>query len=244
MVHSHTLNREGQMPRKPRFYLPGFPVHVVQRGNNRQSIFFDDSDYKVYIGWLKESLVKYDCILHAYVLMTNHVHLLVTPQEKESTGRMMQYIGRRYVSYINHEYKRSGTLWEGRYKSSLVQAESYLLACMRYIELNPVRAGIVKTASAYRWSSYHCNAMGQDEELITAHPLYLSLGRNKQSRIYAYQNLFKVHMADNITDQIRAAWQTGTPLGGDRFKAQIEKALNTKVGYARRGRPKRALQIE
>ena len=226
------------MPRKPRFYLPGIPVHVVQRGNNRQAIFFDDSDYSAYIGWLKESLAKYDCLLHAYVLMTNHVHLLVTPQEKESIGRMMQYIGQRYVPYINREYNRSGTLWEGRYKSSLVQEEPYLLACMRYIELNPVRANMVKTASDYRWSSYHCNALGQNEELVTAHQLYLSLGQGKKSRIQTYQSLFQEHMADNITDQIRAAWQTGTPLANDRFKEQIEKELNTKVGYTRRGRPK------
>ena len=150
----------------------------------------------------------------------------------------MQYIGRRYVPYINHQYHRSGTLWEGRYKSSLVQEEPYLLACMRYIELNPVRSDMVKTSVDYRWSSYHCNAMGQDEEMITAHQLYLALGRNKASRNQAYRNLFQVHMADNITGEIRVAWQTGTPLANDRFKEQIEKALNTKIGYARRGRPK------
>ena len=176
--------------------------------------------------------------------MTNHVHVLVTPQQKESISRMMQYIGRRYVPYINQQYNRSGTLWEGRYKSSLVQGEPYLLACMRYIELNPVRAGMVKTASEYRWSSYHCNALGQDEELVTGHPLYLSLGMDKQSRTQAYQSLFKAHMADNITDEIRAAWQTGTPLANDQFKEQIEKVLNTKVGYARRGRPKKSVSHE
>ena len=227
------------MPRKPRFFMPGIPVHIVQRGNNRQAIFFDDSDYCAYLAWVKESMAKYDCLLHAYVLMVNHVHLLVTPREKKSVSRMMQYIGRRYVPYINHQYNRSGTLWEGRYKSSLIQEEPYLLACMRYIELNPVRAGVVKTPMDYRWSSYHCNAMGQDDELITAHRLYLALGLDKASRNQAFRSLFLTHMADNITGEIRAAWQTGTPLVDERFKEQIEKALKTKIGYASRGRPKK-----
>ena len=227
------------MPRKPRFYLPGVPVHIVQRGNNRDAIFFDENDYSAYLGWLKEALKRYDCHLHAYVLMTNHVHLLVTPPAEESISRMVQYVGRKYVPYINHQYKRTGTLWEGRYKSSLIQEEPYLLACMRYIELNPVRAGMLITAYDYRWSSYHFNATGQDDELLTEHQLYLSLGIDKSSRRQAYRRLFMAHMADDVTEEIRAAWQTGTPLMNDRFKEQIEKVLNTKVGYAKRGRPKK-----
>lgn len=227
------------MPRKPRFYLPDVPVHIVQRGNNRDAIFFDENDYLAYLGWLKEALKRYDCQLHAYVLMTNHVHLLVTPHVKESISRMMQYVGRKYVPYINHQYNRTGTLWEGRYKSSLIQEEPYLLACMRYIELNPVRADMVKTASDYQWSSYHFNATGQADELLTEHQLYLSQGIDESSRCQAYRRLFMAHMADNITGEIRAAWQTGTPLMNDRFKEQIEKVLNTKVGYAKRGRPKK-----
>ncbi len=227
------------MPRKPRFYMPGVPVHIVQRGNNKEAIFLDDNDYTVYLDWLKEALQRYECQLHAYVLMTNHVHLLVTPSTKDSISRMMQYTGRRYVPYINHQYNRTGTLWEGRYKSSLVQDELYLLACMRYIELNPVRANMVKTASDYQWSSYHYNALGKNNELVTAHPLYLSLGKDKPSRNKAYRSLFATAMVDNHTEEIRAAWQTGTPLANDRFKAQIEKILNAKIGYARRGRPKK-----
>jgi putative transposase len=227
------------MPRKPRFYLPNIPVHVVQRGNNRQAIFFDDSDYLKYLEYLKESLEKYECHLHAYVLMTNHVHLLLTPGDKTSLSQMMQTVGRKYVPYINHQYQRSGTLWEGRYKSSLVQDDVYLLSCMRYIELNPVRAGMVTTASDYRWSSYHFNALGQTEALISAHPLYLALGKDEQERNQSYRCLFQIHMADNITKEIRAAWQTGTPLANTRFKDQIEQALKIKVGYAKRGRPKK-----
>ena len=203
--------------------------------------FFDENDYLAYLGWLKEALKWYDCQLHAYVLMTNHVHLLVTPHVKESISRLMQYVGRKYVPYINHQYNRTGTLWEGRYKSSLIQEEPYLLACMRYIELNPVRAGMVKTASDYQWSSYHFNAIGQEDELLTEHQLYLSLGIDESSRCQAYRGLFMVHMADNITGEIRAAWQTGTPLMNDRFKEQIEKVLNTKVGYAKRGRSKKGV---
>lgn len=225
------------MPRKPRFYLPGVPVHIVQRGNNRDPIFFDESDYTTYLGWLKEGLEKYHCQLHAYVLMTNHVHLLVTPITENSISRLVQYVGRRYVPYINHKYGRSGTLWEGRYKSSLVQEDSYLLACMRYIELNPVRAGMVKNAIEYPWSSYAFNAMGKPDALIEPHLIYHSLGINVNARMDAYGKLFLVHMADNITQEIRDAWQTGTPLANDRFKAEIERTLNKKVGYARRGRP-------
>ncbi|MCK4841423.1 MAG: transposase [Methylococcales bacterium] len=227
------------MPRKPRFYLPGVPVHIVQKGNNREAIFFEESDYSAYLGWLKDALKRYDCQLHAYVLMTNHVHLLVTPKAQESISRMMQYIGRRYVPYINHKYNRTGTLWEGRYKSSLVQEEPYLLACMRYIELNPVRANMVKEASAYQWSSYTFNALGRHDGLLTAHPLYLALGMDKTLVCQAYQQLFMAHMADNTTGEIRAAWQTGTPLANDRFKEKIERVLNTNVGYAKRGRPKK-----
>lgn len=227
-----------KLPRKPRFYLPDVPVHIVQRGNNRQAIFYDEKDYRVYLGWLKDALERYDCQLHAYVLMTNHVHLLVTPAAQDSISRMMQYIGRRYVPYINQEYGRSGTLWEGRYKSSLIQEEPYLLACMRYIELNPVRAGMVKKAVEYPWSSYHFNALQQENDLLTTHRIYNALGPDKASRRKAYQGLFRVHMADNLTQEIRAAWQTGTPLVNDRFKEQIEKALNKKIGFAKRGRPR------
>ena len=167
------------------------------------------------------------------------MHLLVSPDEKDSISKMMQYVGRRYVPYINHQYNRSGTLWEGRYKSSLIQEEPYLLACMRYIELNPVRANMVRNASEYRWSSYHFNAIGQDDELVSEHKIYLSLGSDMKARVHAYRSLFQAHMPDDVTKEIRDAWQSGTPLVNDRFKEQIEKSLKTKLGYARRGRPKK-----
>lgn len=229
------------MPRKPRFYIPDVPVHVVRRGNNREPIFFDVGDYQAYLGWLGESAERYGCFLHAYVLMTNHIHLFVTPKFETSISQMMQTIGRHYVPYINHNYNRSGTLWEGRYKSSLIQDDVYLLNCMRYIELNPVLAKLVKTAVAYRWSSYAANARGIKDSLITHHEIFLALGRTKQFRQDAYKALFKANMEKVTIDDIRAAWQTGTPLGNEQFREKIEQTLQVKVGQAKRGRPKKAL---
>lgn len=226
------------MPRKPRFYLAGVPVHVVQRGHSREPVFFEDGDYQAYLGWLKESAQRYECAVHAYVLMTNHVHLLVTPERKDSVTLMMQYIGRRYVPYVNATYGTSGTLWEGRYKASLVQDEHYLLTCMRYIELNPVRAGMVRSPAHYRWSSYRSNAAEQAQSFITPHAEYRALGRTAASRHAAYKALFNAHVDDpRELNEIRAAWQTGTPLGNDLFKEKIERKLKCKVGYSRRGRP-------
>ena len=225
------------MPRKPRFFLSGMPVHVVQRGNNRQAIFFEAGDYRAYHGWLKAAAQRYRCAVHAYVLMTNHVHLLITPQDARAVSRMMQYVGRRYVPYINHEYGRTGTLWEGRFKSSAVDSQAYLLTCMRYIELNPVRAGIVKAPGDYPWSSYAANAFGGRDELLTPHELYAALGADAEVRCEAYRALFREALEEEPLTQIRAAWQTGTPLGNDRFRADIERAVGRKVGYARRGRP-------
>ncbi|MDX8396554.1 MAG: transposase [Mariprofundaceae bacterium] len=229
------------MPRKSRFFVAGMPVHVVQRGNNRQPIFFDGGDYRLYLAWLKEAAEKYGCAVHAYVLMTNHVHLLVTAEDATGIGRMMQYIGRYYVQYVNHTYDRTGTLWEGRYKSSLIDADEYLLVCSRYIEMNPVRASMVKHPSEYEWSSYHANANGEVDVILKRHELYLSLGTTDDDRCEAYCDLFRGHIDDEVLSEIRASWQTGTPLGNDRFREKIEAVLEKKVGYSHRGRPKMAL---
>ncbi len=227
------------MPRKPRFYVPGMPVHLVQRGNNRQAIFFDVEDYQAYLGWLKEAAEKYSCQIHAYILMTNHVHLLVTPEQSDGISKMMQYIGRYYVPYINHTYCRSGTLWEGRYKASLIDEDSYLLTCMRYIEMNPVRANMVDHSADYTWSSYHANAEGKDDGLIMQHDLYLALGKNNEERHEHYLKLFKTHLDEGLMTGIRAAWHSGTPLGNNRFREEVEQVLNQKVGYDHQGRPKK-----
>jgi putative transposase len=227
------------MPRKPRFFVSGIPTHVVQRGNNRQAIFFAENDYRVYLDWIAEAARRWECAVHAYVLMTNHVHLLVTPQDREGISRLMQYVGRRYVPYINHAYGRTGTLWEGRFKSSLVQARSHLLACYRYIESNPIRAGMVEAAVDYAWSSYRGNALGEENPILSAHADYLALGRSDSERRRAYRALFATHLDQDTITQVRECLQTGTPLGNDRFRVQIEQALGRPVGFSRRGRPKK-----
>lgn len=226
------------MPRKRRFFLPDVPVHVVQRGNNRQAIFFDDNDYRVYLDWLGEAAAAHGCAIHAYVLMTNHLHLLMTPADGQAISATLQAIGRRFVPYINHCYGRTGTLWEGRFRASSVQDEGYMLVCYRYIELNPVRAGMVDLPAAYPWSSYRANALGDHSPLVSPHRAYLALGADGSERQAAYRDLFTGHIDPDMLSDVRACLQTGTPLGNDRFRLQIEQALGVKVGYSTRGRPK------
>jgi putative transposase len=218
-------------------YLPGVPSHVVQRGNNRDVCFYCDDDYQFYLECLKQAARKYGVSIHAYVLMTNHVHLLLTPAQTESISRAMQSIGRRYVQYINFTYRRSGTLWEGRHKASLVDAESYLLSCYRYIELNPVRAGMVEHPGDYRWSSYRHHAYDEKNALISDHELFRRLGLNAEERRHHYRMLFNVDLDKDLLHTIRTAANFSMPLGNDRFKAQIEQALGRSVGQARRGKP-------
>ncbi|MGB5833962.1 MAG: transposase [Thiohalocapsa sp.] len=171
-------------------------MHIVQRGHNPAACFFDDQDRLAYLGWLREALERERCRLHAYVLMTNHVHLLLTPQESIRVPQVLISVGRRYVQYINRAYGRTGTLWDGRYKSSLVQAESYLLVCQRSIELNPVRAGMVADPADYPWSSYRANALGESNALPAPHPQYLSLDRDELSGRAAYRDLFRSALAE------------------------------------------------
>ena len=227
------------MPRKRRFFLPDVPVHIVQRGNNRQAVFFDDNDYRVYLDWLGQAASDHDCSIHAYALMTNHIHLLMTPGEADAISAVLQALGRRFVPYINHSYRRTGTLWEGRFKASAVQEENYLLACYRYIELNPVRAAMVDKPENYPWSSYRANALGEPDPLLTLHGLYMGLGANLADCQNAYRSLFLSHLDSAMLRDVRSCLQTGTPLGNDRFRAQIEQVLGVKVGYSTRGRPKK-----
>jgi len=173
--------------------------------------------------------------------MTNHVHLLVTPETRDAISRTIQHVGRHYVTYVNSQYGRSGTLWEGRHKGSIISSEAYLLACSRYIELNPVRAGMVTAPEDYRWSSYRANAGGESCPLLRYHAIYMALGDSPESRQRAYRELFRAVLGPGQLDAIRSAVQTGTPLGNDRFREQIEAALKRKVGQARRGRPVRRL---
>jgi len=172
-------DKDVSMPRKPRFYLPGVPAHIIQRGNNRQAVFFCYENYHAYWSWLKSGAKAYGYTIHAYVLMTNHVHLLVTPQQADAISRFIQYVGRHYVTCINSHYGRTGSLWEGRHKGCVIEQEDCLMACSRYIELNPVRAGMVKQPGEYQWSSYRSNAFGEGDELLTRHGLYMALGDSR-----------------------------------------------------------------
>jgi len=226
------------MPRKPRMFIPGVPCHVIQRGNNRNVCFYCDDDYLFYLECLKSACKRYHVVVHAYILMTNHVHLLMQPDDEVGITRVMQSIGRRYVQYINHTYRRSGTLWEGRFKSSLINAEEYLLACYRYIELNPVRANMVAHPADYRWSSYRFNGEGEQSDWLKPHSIYLSLGLDDKERQYNYHALFKIELEDDLIGKIRRTAQFSMPLGNDRFKTQIEIALGRKIGHTKRGRPK------
>lgn len=227
------------MSRRTRLDIPDVPLYIVQRGNNRQSIFFAEEDYGFYLKCLKEAAERHSCDVHAYVLMRNHVHLLVTPYTPSGALRLMQSVGRRYVQYVNYTYRRTGTLWDGRFKSSLVESEPYLLACYRYIEHNPVRARIVAGPGDYRWSSYGYHALGKSDTLIRDHPLFVALGRTEEQRRQAYQELFRHELEPAVLGQIREALKYGLVVGSEPFKKLIEKSLSRCVRTPVRGRPRK-----
>lgn len=217
------------MARMPRIIIPGQALHVIQRGNNRQAIFFADEDYQYYLEVLAENAANTGCQVHAYVLMSNHVHLLLTPESEDSVSRLMQGIGRKYVRYINKMYRRSGTLWEGRFRSALVDSDRYLLTCSRYIELNPLRANMVNHPDEYRWSSYHGNAQGSVDKCISPHDIYLRLGRADEIRRDAYRELFNTTIDTKDLEFIREATQQCTVIGNDKFQEEIAHALKRRV---------------
>lgn len=223
------------MPRRPRILLAKHPLHIVQRGINREPCFFAEKDYQCYLHWLEEAARACGCAIHAWVLMTNHVHLLLTPAVSGAPARLMQSVGRRYVQYLNRFYRRNGSLWEGRYKSSVVPAETHLLACMRTIELNPLRASMVGDPGAYRWSSYRGNGLGQARSWMTPHPLYLGLDRDPETRAN-YRALFRPQLDDEAANDIREALRLGMPLGNERFAEAICARLGQRRNTGRRGR--------
>ena len=225
------------MARLPRISPVGMPVHLIQRGNNREICFGALEDFSAYIGWLKEYSKKQGVDIHAWVFMTNHVHLLCTPQEEGGVSLMMQSVGRRYVQYFNYQYQRSGTLWEGRYKSCLVQSERYLLEVYRYIELNPVRANMVEDPSEYCWSSYQINALGKHSDLCKPHSEYLKLGDTKDTRLQNYRALFSSHVEGGLLENIRSGLNKGMALGDDRFKDKIEALTGRRLKPKKVGRP-------
>ncbi|MDH5184493.1 MAG: transposase [Gammaproteobacteria bacterium] len=228
------------MARLPRLCLRGIPQHIIQRGNNRQACFACDEDFAAYAGWLKDYSRKYEVKIHAWVFMTNHVHLLATPEEERGVSDMMKSLRRMYVRYFNHSYRRTGTLWEERYKASIVDAENYLLTCMRYIELNPERAGMAQLPEEYAWSSYQANGVGKAIKLCTPHPIYKSLGRTVQSRTASYRELFRYHLEPELVGQIRKSVNQGMALGNDRFKVEIERLAGLRASVLKRGpKPKK-----
>lgn len=227
------------MPRQPRPDLADVPQHVVQRGNDRQPCFYVADDYRRYLAGLRESAIRYGCLVHAYVLMTNHVHVLVTPSSAGAVSRMMQWLGRQYVGYINGRYRRTGTLWEGRYKSCLVDTERYLLTCYRYIELNPVRAAMVADPADYAWSSYRANAQAVPDTVVVPHAEYLRLGADQEQRCVAYRALFKDALGDDRLAEIRAYVQQQRALGTPRFQHEIEAMIGRCARVRAAHRPRR-----
>lgn len=214
------------MPRRARLALANVPLHIIQRGNNRQACFFTEEDYRSYLEWLTEYASKAGCQVHAYVLMTNHVHLLLSVDRAESAGELMKALGQRYVQYVNRTYQRSGTLWEGRFRSCLIQEEDYLLACQRYIELNPMRASMVAHPAEHRWSSYRANAQGEADALVKPHSLYMALGLDNAGRQRAYRELFRDELESGLVDDIRRETNGNFALGNERFAAQISAAVD------------------
>lgn len=232
------------MPRRARLALPGVPLHLIQRGNNRQACFFADEDYRLYLDWLAEYAGKTGVRIHAYVLMTNHVHLLVSTERTEAPGALMKALGQRYVQYVNRVYQRSGTLWEGRFRSCPIQEEPYLLACQRYIELNPVRAGMVAHPAEYRWSSYRANAQGEADALVHPHPVFAALDVDASSRQAAYRELFRHELEPGLVDEIRKATNGNFLLGDSRFAASVAATLGRRVQPGVSGRPRRMVEPE
>ncbi|MDQ7089501.1 MAG: transposase [Methylococcales bacterium] len=225
------------MPRKPRISPIGIPQHVIVRGNNRQVCFTNENDMTFYLNCLKNYSKKHDLQIHAWVLMTNHIHLLCTPMKKNSVSKTMQDVGRLYVCYFNRTYHRTGTLWEGRYKSSLVQSDYYLLAVYRYIELNPLRASMVNDPADYAFSSYQINALGKPSDLCTPHSEYLSLGDNDKKRQKKYKLLFKQRLDNKLINDIRKITNKGMAIGNDNFIAQIKVLTGHNLVCVNRGRP-------
>ena len=226
------------MPRQPRYFIPKIPQHVIARGVDRQAVFFQAQDYSLYLQALREAASNSGCQIHAYVLMTNHVHLLATPQQERSLPLMMQAMGRNYVQRLNARYQRTGTLWEGRYKASLVQSDEYLLACQRYIELNPVRAGIVLAPGEYPYSSYAHHALGKPDPLLTPHALYIGLHPEQRARQYAYRTFFRDTLSEQLLARFRNNTNACTVIGNDRFKEQIATMLGRALPTGKRGRPR------
>ena len=232
------------MPRKPRLQAAGLPVHIIQRGNNRQACFFADEDYFFFLDHLAKLGKRFHCSLHAYVLMTNHFHLLLSSGLANGPSLLMKFLGQRYVQYVNRMYKRSGSLWEGRFRSSPVQTQHYVLGCYRYIEMNPVRANMVKHPGDYRWSSYAANAQGKKVEWLSPHGEYLALGADETRRLESYRGLFAADLDPELLREIRSSTHGGYAVGDSLFRQEIENAVNRRATPRAAGRPAKSTQTK
>jgi putative transposase len=229
------------MPRLARFTPAGIPQHVIQHGNNRQVTFCCDEDFAFYIYWLQHYSEKSDVEIHAWVLMTNHVHRLATPKLADGLSKMMQSLGRMYVRYFNKQYKRVGTLRQGWFKLLIVKTENYLLRCYRYIELNPVHAHMVSGPAEYKWSSYQRNALGKQSDLLTPHDEYLILSKSGYKRQKIHQNLFKYQLDKELVTKISDATNKGMAIGSESFKQDIEMNFNRRMTSSKMGRPNKVM---
>jgi len=225
------------MARLPRFFAQGQPLHIIQRGNNRDPIFAAEPDYLFFLDCLERAAKEHGLAVHAYVLMTNHVHLLASPSHEESASKTLQSLGRRYVQHFNYTYRRTGTLWEGRYRATVIDAEAYLLTCMRYIELNPVRANMVEHPTDCPWSSYRANALGASDSLLTTHDLYRRLGRSAEERQSSYRQLFRAQLSKADIEAIREATNKAWALGTKRFQTKVEALSHRRAAPLPKGRP-------
>ena len=226
------------MARLPRLVIPNQPHHVIQRGNDGQLIFRDTADHEMFLSRLKDGARQFKVAIHAYVLMPTHLHLLATPSDLEGLGRMMQWIGRHYVPYFNQKYARAGTLWQGRYKATVIDAERYFITCCAYIELNPVRGGLVQTAGDYPWSSYPHHVGIKSDPIISDHPLYWSLGNTPFEREAAYKALVEQGVNEEDVRTLTEATLKGWALGTEQFQLALEKQARRRVRQAKRGRPR------
>ncbi|RZI44939.1 transposase [Herbaspirillum sp. HC18] len=225
------------MARLPRLVVPNQPHHIIQSGNDRQTVFRDTDDYATFLGWLREAAKQFKVAIHAYVLMPSHLHLLVSPSDGGGLGRMMQWVGRHYVPYFNAKYQRSGTLWQGRYRATVIESEKYFLLCSRYIESNPARAGLVSAPEEYPWSSIRHHLGIKPDPLITDHPVFWALGNTPFDREASYKALMTQELSANEIEALTQATLKGWPLGSDHFKAVLAKQMSRRVVPAKRGRP-------
>ncbi len=225
------------MARLPRLTLAGYPHHIILRGNNRQAIFMDMADFQRMLALLQTHAIEQGVQVHAYVLMSNHLHLLLTPLQNDSLPKMMQAVGRTYVLYFNKRYGRSGTLWEGRYRSALIQTERYFLACMAYIDLNPVRAGMVAQAADYPWSSHGHYIGRQNEAWLTPHPMYWEMGNTPFAREAAYAAMIQAGVNQEQQQALTSSALSGWALGEKSFVQGLQKQTSRRVNPAKAGRP-------